>query len=161
MPRDKLRGFTIPQQHGPTPPKWEERNLNSKVAKSIALMSNDSFVPKRGRTGGQDALLLRLELEPTVVAAIKSTPLGREAAIHFITALYRSEDRGHSSQTAKRAEELFALDYNGEEREKVRDAELDAIAFALSTPYVNVEEWTQGLTDEEKDVVVERAGHYK
>ena len=160
MNKRELRGSTASPNYDRLPANWETLDHTGKIQRSIMMMSNPSFVAKRGRVSGEDTFLMRIEHEPGLALEISSALGGREAVIFFIENLYRSENGGHSSQSAMRARKLFALEETREEQAKIRDAELDCRAFAIDFQSGDKEEWLKDLTDTEAAEVEHRAQHY-
>lgn len=158
-----LRGFATSQHvpEGVPEKQWEDLSRTEKIERAIKLMSKPGFVKKHGIVSGDNALVVRLENEPGLASEISKATGGREAIISFITKLYRSENGGHSSQSAIRARTLFALEETSDEQARIRDAELDCRASVVgSDPYYDKDEWLQGLTDAEVAEVNRRATRY-
>jgi hypothetical protein len=140
-------------------PQWDALDQAGKVERSIALMSSPVFVGKGSRASGEDALLLKIEHEPELVAEIIAAPGGHEAIVSLIKALYRSQNAGHSSQAAQRACRLFVDAINPEDQQEIRDAELDCRAFAVGTLAIG-DDWLDDLTETEKIEVENRAKRF-
>jgi hypothetical protein len=161
MAQGELRGSIRPLDYSKQRPSWEVLDRPGKIQRVIDLMTSPTFVRKGGRASGEDALLLKLEKEPEITKEIIATAEGRSAVVRFINVLYRSETAGRAYVTAQKAQRLFDFDPTPEERQILRDAELDCRAFAVGTRSDGTrEEWLEDLSAEEKKEVLKRARRY-